>query len=125
MEDQRKVVFEALKDRFGKHYSFDDFCNGFKEWNFEYIYKKNLCIGATINNNGFIHIIIDKDYRKRWASKSLIINLLLKAMIDGKVKTTIFNDDDYRIDFAKRLGFKLIKDGTIQTYEVKHEDIWK
>lgn len=125
MEDQRRIIFNALKDRFDKFYRFEDFCKTYQNWQFEYIYKQDLCIGATIINNGYIHVIIDEPYRKRWASKNLIKKLIEQAMIDGVAKTTIFKDDDYRITFAKRLGFTLIKDGNIQTYEVKHEDLWR
>lgn len=125
MDDQRRIVFDALKDRFNKSYTFDNFKQDYKSWQFNYIYKKKLCIGATIIRNGFIHIIIAKDHRNTWASKNLIKRLITDAMKDGVAKTTIFKDDSYRITFAKRLGFKLIEDGEIQTYEVKHENLWK
>lgn len=125
MDDQRKIVFDALKDRFHKLYRFDDFCNDYKNWNFEYIYKNGLCVGAVIIKDGYIHIIISNEHRKNWATKGLIKRLLINSMVDGVVKTTIFKNDEYRITFAKRLGFKLTKDGEIQTYEVKHEELWQ
>jgi len=125
VEDQRVIVFNALKDRFHNLYKFEDFCHDYRDWEFKYIYKQNLCIGAVIVNNGYIHIIIDEKYRKKWASKGLIARLIKESMVHGVAKTTVFKDDEYRTAFAKRIGFKLIEDGETQTYEVKYEELWQ
>lgn len=123
--DGLKVVFEAIKERFHKEYSFDEFLRDFNGWDFQYIFKGEKCIGAAFSKEGFIHIGIDKEYRNKWATRSKIAALIQNSMIDGKAYTTILKNDTYRTTFAKRLGFKLIEDGEIQTYEVKHEAIWK
>ena len=125
MADQRKIVYEAIRDRFPIGYTFEQFCRDFLNWYFEYIYKDAQCIGATLSRNGFIHIAISRPYRKRWASRGEIKFLITNAMKDGKAFTTIFRNDEFRINFAKRLGFTMIEDGDIQTYEVKHENLWK
>ena len=125
MADPLEVVFEAIKERLGNHYSLENFKSEFNDWEFEYIYRNDKCIGATLSKDGFIHIGILPEYRNRWAKKQEISRLIRKAMVDGKAYTTVFRNDEFRCNFAKRLGFKLIKDGYIQTYEVSHADIWK
>ena len=113
-----------MKERFNPDYGFEDFNRDFKDWYFDYIYREQ-CIGAVISRNGFIHIGKLPEYRKRWASKNEIIYLIKRAMKDGKARTTIFRDDKFRKDFAERIGFKMIDDNEIQTYEVDYENIWK
>jgi hypothetical protein len=114
-----------MKERFPEDYSLWKFQTDFKDWYFEYIYKDNRCIGATISRNGYIHIGIIPEYRKKWATKNEIRFLISSSMKDGVAKTTIFRDDQFRINFAKRLGFKMIEDKDIQTYEVSYENLWK
>lgn len=105
--------------------SFEDFCNYFEDWTFEYIYKGPVLIGASFHKDGFIHVAIFHEYRKRWAKRNLIKQLISNAMIDGKAYTTVFKNDEYRTTFAKRLGFKLIKDGEVQTYRIESDDLFK
>ena len=124
MEDQR-IVYEAIKDRLPEDYTYSKFCEGFKDWKFEYLYQDSKCIGAAMSKDGYIHVAIDEAYRKVWAKKNQIKQLILNAMQEGKAYTTIFKHDEFRANFAKRLGFTMIKDGDIQTYEVKHENLWK
>lgn len=126
MVDPRKVkILELHKiDLEGKG-SFEDFCKYFDDWTFDYIMDGETTIGASFHKNGFIHVVIDPKYRLRWAKKNLIKRLISNAMIDGKAYTTTFKNDIYRTTFAQRLGFKLIADGEIQTYEVKHEELWR
>ena len=125
MEDRQRTVFNALAERFGVGYTYAQFQRDFSGWTFDYIYKLDQCIGATISRNGFIHVAILEQYRKSWAKKNEISYLIRSAMKDGKAYTTLFKDDEFRKDFAKRLGFRLIEDGAIQTYEVTYENLWK
>ena len=124
MGDQR-IVFDAIKERFPVEYTFTQFQENFKDWKFEYLYRDLVCIGAVMSNNGFIHIAISEPYRKTWAKKNEIKKLITNVMQEGKAYTTIFRNDEFRAKFAERLGFTMIEDGAIQTYEVKHENLWK
>ena len=113
------------KDGLEGRISFEDFCKYFDDWTFDYICQDGELIGASFYKNGFIHVVIDPSHRLRWAKKNMIKRLISNAMMDGKAYTTAFKNDLYRTTFAQRLGFKLIEDGEIQIYEVKHEDLWK
>jgi hypothetical protein len=125
VDDRKKWVLELHKDNLDGKCTIEVFLEFFKDWNFDYIYKSDELIGASFHKDGFIHIVIAPEHRKFWAKKNQIKRLISNAMIDGKAYTTIFKNDEYRTTFAKRLGFKLLEDGEIQIYEVKHENLWK
>lgn len=125
VDDRKRAILEMQQDTLEGKCTFEDFCKFFEDWKFDYIYKGPVLIGASFHKDGFIHVAIFHEYRKRWAKRNLIKQLISNAMIDGKAYTTAYKNDEYRTTFAKRLGFRLIKDGEIQTYEVKHEELWQ
>lgn len=126
MDNRKVTVLEWHKDEIlEKGINFGDFCRYFDTWNFDYIYRDGELIGASFHKDGFMHVAIDPSRRKTWAKKNMIKQLISNAMVDGKAYTTAFRNDEYRTTFAKRLGFRLIQDGEIQTYEVKHAELWQ
>lgn len=70
--------------------------------------------------DGHVHICVSSEYRKRWASKRLIRQIIHMAAVNGVAKTSVFKNDIYRQQFAERLGFKRIGEvGDSYIYEVK------
>ena len=126
MDDRKVTVLEWHKDEIlEKGINFGDFCRYFDTWNFDYIYRDGELIGASFHKDGFVHVVISPLARKQWAKKNMIKQLISNAMVNGIAYTTAYRNDQYRTTFAQRLGFRLIQDGEIQTYEVKHENLWK
>lgn len=124
MDDRKKWVIELHKQDLSGICTIEVFLDYFKDWTFDYIYKNDELIGASFHKDGYVHVAIAPEHRRFWARKDQIKQLITNAMIDGKAYTTAFRNDEFRKDFAKRLGFTLVKDSDVQTYEIKLNDIF-
>lgn len=115
------AAWHGLRDRLGM--DFPEFKRTFEQWRFRGVYSGARCVGAVLDLNGYIHVSIMPNYRKRWANAKLLGESLKGAMVDGKVRSTIFRNDEFRSEFAKRLGFYRVKSGEVEEYEATHETI--
>lgn len=113
-------AYEYSKERF-KNVSFEDFLHSFIDWRIVGFYHGRKCAGVVFIKDGWVHISVNPKYRKRWASKRLIRQIISLAAVNGIARTTVFKNDPYRQKFAERLGF--IRNGEVVDafiYEVKN-----
>lgn len=114
-------AYEFSKERLSG-LSLEAFKVAFKDWHINGFYQRDKIAGVVFIKTGFVHICVNPEYRKRWATKGLIKSILDKASFCGKVYTSVNRGDDFRQDFARRLGFrKMLETGDIEIYEADHE----
>lgn len=113
------AAYEFSKERL-PGVSFDRFLEMFKDWRIVGINQGQKCAGVVFMKDGFVHICVSPEYRRRWASKRLIKQIIHLASIDGVARTSVFKTDDYRQRFAERLGFVRTHEiGDLYIYEVQ------
>lgn len=110
-------AYELLKDRLNG-ITKELFICIYKDWDLLKIQDNDQCVGVVFVKGNEIHIAINEDKRKNWASKRLIRQILGLAKTP---MTKVFKNDGFRKEFAERLGFVKIKeDELFDIYEVKH-----
>lgn len=113
------AAYEFSKERL-PGVSFDQFIELFKDWRIVGLHHGHQCAGVVFIKDGFVHICVSSLFRKRWASRRLIKQIISLAAVDGVAKTSVFKNDQFRQRFAERLGFSRVgESGDSYIYEVK------
>ena len=72
------------------------------DWDVRAVMKNDQCIGAVYFRDGEVHVSILPEWRKKWATKGL-----LKQILGGdSIKTRVTPGHEYMHDVLKRLGFR-------------------
>lgn len=77
------------------------------DWTIRAVVRDGECIGAAYRQGDEIHVSILPQYRKRWATRSI-----LRQLFSGnRVTTRVVPGHDYMYDILARLGFVQMPDG--------------
>jgi hypothetical protein len=88
--------------------AFDDYRAAMQDWTVQVITKNEHPIGAIFNKDGEIHVAILPSWRKRWATRRFLNEILPKG-----TRTRVAQGHEYMYDVLARLGFVLCADGAL------------
>ena len=84
-----------------------------KDWSVQSIERDGECIGAVYKRDGEIHVSVVKKWRKQWATKGL-----LRQILGPDVRTTVVSPGhEYMFGILERLGMRNAGD---YRFEVSH-----
>ena len=86
--------------------SFDEYERALEDWVVQALQRDGETIGAVFTKDGEIHVSIRPDWRRRWATKGL-----LRDLLDKPIRTRVTPGHEYMNDILKRLGFTEQPDG--------------
>ena len=94
---------------------FSDYLNALNDWTVEAIMRGDECIGALYRKDDEIHVSIVPEWRRKWATKGLLKQLL----VGERVMTRVTPGHEYMYGILERIGFRKTDDGALvleQTY---------
>lgn len=87
---------------------YEDYLSVSSDWQVSVIIRDTEPIGAVFRRDGETHVSIMPHWRRRWATKGLIKELLADTRY-----TTVAAGHDFMYGILERLGFRLQPDGTL------------
>lgn len=87
--------------------AYEEYEKALADWTVRPIVKDDKCIGAAYFKDGEVHVSVLPEWRKRWANRTLLRDLLGAP----NARTRIQPGHDYMYDIFYRLGFVLNEDG--------------
>ena len=88
--------------------SYEDYLTVANDWQLSVIVRDSKPIGAVFRKNGETHVSILPEWRRRWATRGL----LNQIMADTRF-TTVDDGHDFMYGILERLGFRREADGTL------------
>lgn len=82
--------------------AYDDYIAALNDWTVQTIVRDETCIGAFYCKNGEVHVSILPEWRKKWATRGLLREILSRK----NVHTRITPGHDYMHGILNRLGFE-------------------
>jgi hypothetical protein len=87
---------------------FEDYANIAADWQVSVIIRDNEPIGAMFKKNGETHVSVLPKWRRRWATKGLV-----KEILSDMRFTRVADGHDFMYGVLERLGFSRQPDGTV------------
>lgn len=78
----------------------------FSDYSVKVLSDEGVPLGMLTIKGPEIHIAIIPSYRKRWASKRLLDEMLSEPLQNGYAVTSVMKDNKIGRDFVTRIGFK-------------------
>lgn len=86
--------------------TFEQYAQSLSDWTVRAIERDGEIIGAVFNKDGEVHVSVLPPWRKQWATKGL-----LRELLSPPVKTSVADGHDYMRGILTRLGFVEQPDG--------------
>lgn len=93
--------------------SYEQYQTAMKDWAVQAIERDGECIGAVYKKDGEVHVSVLKEWRKQWATKGL-----LRQILGPDVKRTVVTPGhEYMFGILERLG---MRNAGANRFEVSH-----
>lgn len=95
-----KIGYEATD--WSEKILFDDYVKAMENWTVKTIEKDGQPIGAVYLKNDELHVSVKPEWRRKWLTKSLYLELF----VGKRVTTRVTKGHDYMFDILRRLNFR-------------------